>query len=265
MKNTLSHLYSITLVCLIISGCAGKRPVNYVSYSEPQHYLTLNGTQAYTYDYNQVVSSAANNDIHVICENYPPATKLERELGDVPIAIFWGKDHVATAMTGSQLDQHKITPATIPSAEKAQVSQEESKETTLPNKNSNKSDPEINTSTRLIDTTRENTLFSCITPPTLFDFNSAILTDSEKSKLLVSLPSLKKAKSISVKGYTCDKGPKEYNEGLALRRALAVARFLEDHGINPSEVTGEGKCCYVSEDNSKNRRTEIIYLTSKGE
>jgi outer membrane protein OmpA-like peptidoglycan-associated protein len=88
---------------------------------------------------------------------------------------------------------------------------------------------------------------SCIIPPVLFDLNSAILKHGEKSKLLISLPFLRKAKSISVKGYTCEKGSKEYNDGLALRRALAVARFLEDHGIKSSEVTGEGKCCYVSD------------------
>jgi hypothetical protein len=59
----------------------------------------------------------------VICENCPPTTKLERELGDVPIAIFWGKDHVATAMTGSQFDQRIIVPATIP-ARRGQFSNE---------------------------------------------------------------------------------------------------------------------------------------------
>ena len=265
MRKALSHLYSVTLACIIISGCAGKLPINAVNDSESQHYLALNSIQDYTYDYNQVVSSTANNDVHVICENCPPTTKLERELGDVPIAIFWGKDHVATAMTGSQFDQRIIAPATIPALDKVQFSQNETKETILPSENINKSDSEINTSTCLISAAHESTLVSCIIPPALFDFNSAILKDSEKSKLLVFLHSLQKAKSISVKGYTCDKGPKEYNDGLALRRALAVAQFLEDHGIKPSEVTGEGKCCYVSEDRSKNRRTEISCLKPKGE
>ncbi len=265
MRKALSHLYSVTLVCIIISGCAGKLPVDAANDSKSQHYLALNSIQAYTYDYNQVVSGTANNEVHVMCENCAPATKLERELGDVLIAIYWGKAQVATAMTGSRLDQRVITPETIPVLEKVQVSQKESKQTALPNENSIKSDPETNASTRLIDTAHESNIISCIIHPVLFDFDSAILKDSEKTKLLVSLYSLKKAKTISVKGYTCDKGSKEYNDGLALRRALAVARFLEDQGIKPSEVTGEGKCCYVSNDNSKNRRTEIICPKTKGE
>jgi outer membrane protein OmpA-like peptidoglycan-associated protein len=247
MRKALSHLYSATLICITISGCAGNLAVNSVNDSESQLYLALKSIQDYTYDYNQVVSSTANNDVHVICDNCAPASKLEREPRDVSIAIFWGKDQVATAMTGSRLDQRIITLATRPALKKVQVPQNESKETTLTN--DKKSDPDT----------------SCIIPPVLFDFNSDILKDTEKSKLLVSLPWLKKAKSISVKGYTCEKGSKEYNDGLALRRALAVARFLEDHGIKPSEVTGEGKCCYVSDDNSKNRRTEISCLKPKGE
>jgi outer membrane protein OmpA-like peptidoglycan-associated protein len=63
---------------------------------------------------------------------------------------------------------------------------------------------------------------------------------------------------LSVKGYTCEIGSKQYNDKLAVRRAKAVARVLEEEGIHLSEVSGEGKCCYVSKELSKNRRSEVL-------
>jgi outer membrane protein OmpA-like peptidoglycan-associated protein len=84
----------------------------------------------------------------------------------------------------------------------------------------------------------------------LFDFNSYVLKPAEKSRL----ERLNKKNVIDVIGYTDDIGTKEYNDGLALKRASSVVSYL---GISvPFE--GKGKCCYVSTiDNSLNRRVDI--------
>ena len=69
---------------------------------------------------------------------------------------------------------------------------------------------------------------------------------------------------VLVTGYTDDIGPKAYNDWLARERAVAVARVLAEAGIDPGriEVRGEGKCCYVAtnetrEGRARNRRAEL--------
>ena len=63
---------------------------------------------------------------------------------------------------------------------------------------------------------------------------------------------------VQVKGYTCDIGGKKFNDRLAMDRAKAVVEIIEKNGITPVAVAGEGKCCYVSENKSLNRRVEIL-------
>ena len=91
-----------------------------------------------------------------------------------------------------------------------------------------------------------------------FDFDSAVLKDSEKNKINLAISP--NAKVDTVTGYTCDIGTKEYNDRLALKRAGAVSSYLKEKGVIPSKVEGKGKCCYVSEEKglkSLNRRVEI--------
>jgi outer membrane protein OmpA-like peptidoglycan-associated protein len=84
-----------------------------------------------------------------------------------------------------------------------------------------------------------------------FDFDSFELKPSEKAKL----DSLSRDIEYRVRGYTCDIGPKDYNDRLALKRADAVRGYL---GSIVKEVGGKGKCCYADKtDKSKNRRVEI--------
>jgi outer membrane protein OmpA-like peptidoglycan-associated protein len=61
----------------------------------------------------------------------------------------------------------------------------------------------------------------------------------------------------AVKGFTCKIGTKEHNDKLAINRAHAVAAELQSLGVRVEEVTGEGKCCYQSDELEKNRRVEI--------
>ncbi len=62
---------------------------------------------------------------------------------------------------------------------------------------------------------------------------------------------------MKILGYTCDLVSKSHNDRLALARAKAVAKVLEEKGMKPLTVSGEGKCCSVSEDRRLNRRAEI--------
>lgn len=64
---------------------------------------------------------------------------------------------------------------------------------------------------------------------------------------------------IRVDGYTCKLGSKKHNDKLAVRRAKSVAAALKRHGINVTNITGEGVCCYVDNMHPEpNRRVEIF-------
>lgn len=93
-----------------------------------------------------------------------------------------------------------------------------------------------------------------------FDFNSKKLKKKEKLKLNVFLNRVKKKgiKKLRVIGYTDKVGSKEYNDRLAKERAKAVASYIRNKlpGLDLF-VDGYGKCCYISEDDAKNRRVEV--------
>jgi len=103
--------------------------------------------------------------------------------------------------------------------------------------------------------TKENRNVSII----VFGFDSADIKKTELKKLEAILTDLKQAEVIEIKGYTDKIGTEEYNDKLALRRVDAVKNYLASRGINDSKIKIEakGKCCYISDENSKNRRVEI--------
>lgn len=70
---------------------------------------------------------------------------------------------------------------------------------------------------------------------------------------------------IRVKGFTCDLGPKGYNDRLAMKRALAVASLLGKAGVKIEDVSGEGKCCYVPGARRLSRRVEISVMRAQRE
>jgi outer membrane protein OmpA-like peptidoglycan-associated protein len=93
-----------------------------------------------------------------------------------------------------------------------------------------------------------------VTEKVYFDFDSFKLKPSEKAKL----ETLPRGLRYEITGYTCDIGPKDYNDRLALKRAESVKGYLGVSG----EVRGKGKRCYVDlKDRSKNRRVEIKPLS----
>ena len=71
---------------------------------------------------------------------------------------------------------------------------------------------------------------------------------------------------LQIEGHTDDRGSREYNIGLGERRAAAVRRAFQLHGVDPSRITlvsfGEEKPMALGENDefwSKNRRAELVY------
>jgi OOP family OmpA-OmpF porin len=46
--------------------------------------------------------------------------------------------------------------------------------------------------------------------------------------------------NVELQGHTCNIGSKEYNMGLSLRRANAVADYLESKGVSGDRLTTKG-------------------------
>lgn len=96
-----------------------------------------------------------------------------------------------------------------------------------------------------------------------FKFDSERLLAAEKVELDHVIKKIPAGSNVSISGYTCTIGEKEYNQNLSKRRAKKVAAYLEHKGIKVGVVTGKGECCPKSStDKRLNRRVEII---EKGE
>jgi len=93
-----------------------------------------------------------------------------------------------------------------------------------------------------------------------FSVNSFSLDTHETQKLARFINQLKQNQigPVEVTGYTCRMGSKEYNQKLAVKRAMTVADSLKRQGIPIASVTGKAGCCYISDsDPAQNRRVEI--------
>ncbi|NVN92106.1 MAG: OmpA family protein [Desulfuromonadales bacterium] len=100
----------------------------------------------------------------------------------------------------------------------------------------------------------------------LFRFDSSRVEDNcGLSLLATTLKTDPSVTAIRIKGFTCDLGSKEYNDRLAMRRAVAVGSLLGKAGLRVDEVSGEGKCCYVPGKKSFSRRVEISVMRSLAE
>jgi len=101
-----------------------------------------------------------------------------------------------------------------------------------------------------------------------FAFDSAGISAPESEEIRKIVENLKDTDRIEVKGYTCDIGSKDYNDKLALKRAMSVAERLTSLGIGKDrlKIEGRGKCCYEDGPRSLNRRVEIgIIANVKGD
>jgi len=102
-----------------------------------------------------------------------------------------------------------------------------------------------------------------------FDFDKANIRADARPVLDEAVRTLKQAGDIhvAVEGFTDSRGTEEYNQGLSIRRAQAVADYLVAHGIarNRLQVDGYGETRPVATNDTadgraQNRRVELMVI-----
>ncbi len=192
------------------------------------------GIIEYRHDFGDAVRVAGSASEFVICESCPNPTALEREMKPVAVVL---KMTEPTSSSGSTPVNRVATqfPVTVTETSKTEGSPPSS----------------ASTGTTVAGPA------ACRTMTVYFDLGSSRVRDEDRSKIEEFSRSLTGKEAVLVKGYTCDIGGKKFNDRLALTRARAVAGIIENAGLSPVMVSGEGKCCYLSDDKVLNRRVEI--------
>ena len=90
----------------------------------------------------------------------------------------------------------------------------------------------------------------------LFGFDSATVGPVEKQKL-DKLVAVAGEREVSITGYTCTEGSREYNLKLSKQRAESVADYLRKSGVKVTTVDGKGECCQLEGSKSFNRRVVV--------
>ena len=104
--------------------------------------------------------------------------------------------------------------------------------------------------------------------PVYFDFDSAQVKESERSKVETTAAQLKKGSSgVIVEGNCDERGSREYNLALGERRAQAVRAYLMSLGLDAARIQtkswGKEKPVALGHDEeswSKNRRAEFVLV-----
>lgn len=106
----------------------------------------------------------------------------------------------------------------------------------------------------------------------LFDFDSSELSQEAQNNLKKLADILQKYPDtdITIQGHTDSSGSEDYNQQLSERRALAVAHFIAEEGINGPRMTiigfGETEPKYSNETDlgqSQNRRVEFLITANE--
>ena len=110
--------------------------------------------------------------------------------------------------------------------------------------------------------------FEKLAKKSLFAFDSDKVSESSYSGLNFVANFLKENPNVTVKieGHTDNIGPEEYNQDLSERRALSVANYLIDQGVDSDRITTKGfgstrpiASNKTSKGRAKNRRTELTF------
>ena len=104
-----------------------------------------------------------------------------------------------------------------------------------------------------------------------FDFDKAVIKDTDKAELNRAISFIKKYPDAHVKleGHTDSKGSEDYNQRLSERRAKAVQQYIvKEGGTKESKITsaGYGELKPVDTNNTdegraKNRRVEVLIMS----
>lgn len=97
---------------------------------------------------------------------------------------------------------------------------------------------------------------TCVKGAVHFGLGSASISKNAANEIS-EVVSKVKGKEVTVEGFTCDLGSQRVNNRLAKKRAQAVAKQLKRAGVQVENVSGTGKCCYVSDKKQENRRVEV--------
>jgi outer membrane protein OmpA-like peptidoglycan-associated protein len=97
---------------------------------------------------------------------------------------------------------------------------------------------------------------SCKKNIVFFPLNGSQIGNSERDQIKQFVNCIK-GREVRVTGYTCKIGSKSYNDKLAMERALNVAKYLRQEGVEVKEIIGKGQQEYISGVNQVNRRVEI--------
>lgn len=224
----------------------------------------------YVNKYSTVVTDLPQTDKFVMCATCPSGVTLGRDMTPPNIALRFSSQPEPGIEDGGEIDNGdgknidhaEMAPWEEPNQHPAVIVQE----TDLPKAPDQpaqlvleKAQPAQTGNPKPQEEKAVKHPESCVDPIN-FDFNKSEVKVTELSKIKAAADTLKSSKDLEVHGYTCEIGTKKYNDGLAMKRANAVAGILRDMGIQPVVVDGEGKCCYKSESHRdpKDRRVEVI-------
>jgi OOP family OmpA-OmpF porin len=89
---------------------------------------------------------------------------------------------------------------------------------------------------------RVNSVGCWVLENVLFDFDKAVIKPETYPLLdeVVAILNKNPEMTVELQGHTCNIGSQEYNMGLSLRRANAVADYLESKGISRDRLTTKG-------------------------
>ena len=89
---------------------------------------------------------------------------------------------------------------------------------------------------------RVNSVGCWVLENVLFDFDKAVIKPEAYHLLdeVVAIMKKNPGMNVELQGHTCNIGTAEYNMGLSLRRANAVADYLEKNGISRDRLTTKG-------------------------
>ncbi len=122
------------------------------------------------------------------------------------------------------------------------------------------SPPEESTQ-RLLPTTPDPVAHFTNPVTVYFQIDSSEIDPGERNKMLSKIRALAVPQKapLAVTGFTCQKGPAEFNIWLSTERAKAVATLLEKEGYTIAKIEGKGSSNLVSKNYPPfNRRVEII-------
>lgn len=235
------RLVAISTVMIIISGCVKTQAVTQSITPE----YTVSSVE-YQHSYGDAVRVAKSDNEFVICDACSQPTRLERLPKPVPISIRMTVPSSPIVSSLPDVSSAPVKTTLIALIEKSVLS-----EGTF-------------TSERVSEgLVKDGILPKAVEPPSCqdlsvyFDIGSSRVKKDDRMKIVELVKRTSGKASLLVKGYTCGLGGKKQNDKLALARAKAVNRILESVGVKPIMVSGEGQCCYVSDDNALNRRVEI--------